>query len=98
MGNLLQMGYPASMNTNACLGFSVTAYQSWGVARDHCDTYQSTLVRIEGRLFKGHDGKADGLRQKAKVGYCPCCTQATRVELPPVKREGQIAFLLFLET
>ena len=35
------------------------AYQSWGVAYDHCEAYLSTLVRIEGRLSKGHDGKVD---------------------------------------
>ena len=55
-GNPLQMGYPASVNTDSRLGFSVAAYQSWGIAHDHCEAYRSTLVRIEGRLSKGRDG------------------------------------------
>ena len=72
------------MNTDDCPGYSVMEYQSWDVVYDHCEAWKSTLVRLEGRLSKGHEGKAkDGLCQKAKVGYCPCCTQATHVAIPP---------------
>ena len=83
LGNPDQVGYPASMNTDACLGYSVMGYQSWDVVYDHCEAWKWTLVRLEGRLSKGRDAKAkDGICQKAKVGYCPCCTRATHVAIP----------------
>ena len=81
MENPLQAGYPASVKTDACLGFSVMAYQSRGIAHGHCEAYLSTLVRIEGRLSKG-------LRQDVKVCRCPCCTQATHVAMPPAYSLG----------
>ena len=78
-----QVGYPASTNTDACLGKSDMGYQSWDAVYGHCEAWKWTLVRLEGRLSKGNDGKAkDGICQKAKVGYCPCCTRATLVAIP----------------
>ena len=82
-GSLLQMGYPASMNTDACLGISVMAHQSWGIVYGHCEAWQSTFVRIEGRLSKGRDRQADGLCQRANVCYSPGCACATHVAGPP---------------
>ena len=83
----LQEGYPASMITGASSGYSAMGYQSWDVVFDHCEASTSTLVRLEGRLSKGHGGEArDGLCQKAKVGYCPCCTRAAHVAIPPAYR------------
>ena len=59
------------MNTDACQVYSVMGYQSWGAAYDHCEAWKSTLVKLEGRLSKGHVTKATaGIRQKAKVGSC----------------------------
>ena len=46
-GNVLLMGHPASMNTGACLGFSVAANQSWDIAYDHCKASKSILARME---------------------------------------------------
>ena len=41
-------------------------------------------MRLEGRLSQGREAKVkDGLCRKAKVGYCPCCTQASHVAIPP---------------
>ena len=37
--NPLQVDYPASMNTDACLGFPVMAYQKWDIARGHCEAF-----------------------------------------------------------
>ena len=69
LGNPDQVGYPASMDADACLGYSVTGYQSWDVFYDHCEAWKRTLVRLEGRLPKGHEDKAkDGLCQEARVG------------------------------
>ena len=71
------------MDTDACLGFPVMAYRSRGIAYGHYGAWQSTLVRIEGRLSKSHDGKAGNLFRRAKVGYCPCCACVTHVAIPP---------------
>ena len=66
MENPEQVGCPASMAADACLGYSVMEYQSWDVVFDHCEAWESTLVGLEGRLSKGHEAKAkDGLCQKA---------------------------------
>ena len=32
-----QFGFPASLRADACLGFRATGYQSWEVARGHCE-------------------------------------------------------------
>ena len=87
------MEYLASMNTDACLGFPVMAHQSWGIAHGHCAARQSTLVGFEGRLSKGHNGKADGLCQKSTGGYCPCCARATRVAISPPYSLGPLGGL-----
>ena len=74
LGNSSQIEYPASMKTDACLGNSVMGYQSWDVVHNHSEAWMSILVRLEGRLSKGHVTNAkDGLCQKAKVGYIPRC-------------------------
>ena len=88
--NPLQVGYPASMDTDACLSFSVAAYQSQDIAHGHCEAYLSTLFRIEGRLSNCRDGKVGNLCQRAKVGYFPCSTQATHVAIPPTYYLGPI--------
>ena len=67
----LQLGYPAPMSTDASLGFSVMAYQSWDIVHGRCEAYLSTLVRIEGLPPKGRDGKTDNLFHRAKAGYFP---------------------------
>ena len=87
------MGNLASMITDACFSFSVMGYQPWGIAHGRCETYQSTLARIEGRLSDGRDGKADGLCLKAKVSYRPCCARATHVALPPSYSLGPLGDL-----
>ena len=87
----MQFGHPASMDTNACLEYSAMGYQSWDVAYGHCDAWETTLVRLEGRLSKGHDAKAkSNLRQKAQAGYCLCRTQATHVANFPAYARGAL--------
>ena len=91
LGNPQQVGYPASMNADACSGCSVMGHQSWGAVYGHCGAWKSTLARSEGRLSRGFEAKAkDGLCQRAKVGYCPCCTQATHVAIPPAYTLGAL--------
>ena len=69
---LLQAGYPASMNTDACLGFSVMDYQAWDIAHGHC----------EGSLSRGHDAGRGNSTRGGKVEYCPCCVRAAHVAIP----------------
>ena len=93
LGNPLQVGYPASMNTDAWFGFSVKAYQSRGSAYGHCEAWQSTLVRVEDPSSNGRDGETDSPCQRGKVVYCPCCTRATHVAIPPPYPLGPYAGL-----
>ena len=86
----MQIGFPASMNADARFGYSVMGYQSWDVVCDHCDAWKTTLVRLDGRLSKGRDAKAEGnLCQKAEVEKRHCCTCATHVAVPPAYARGE---------
>ena len=89
--NPVQIGYPASMDTDACLGYPAMGHQSWDVVYGHCAARKTTLVRLEGRLSTGHDAEAQGnLCQEAKAGYCPCCTRATHLANPPAYAMGEL--------
>ena len=66
-----QKGYPGTVNSDACLGFAVYAYQSMEVLFGPVGTRDDVLVRLEGLRCKGHSDK-QAVCQKAKVGYCPC--------------------------
>ena len=55
----------------------------------HCDGAKSILLRIEGYVCKGYEGTRETLAQKAKCGYCPCCTRPTHVLIPPAYEVGQ---------
>ena len=79
----MQIEYPASVNTDARLGYSATGYRSWVVVCDHCEAWKATIMRLEDRLSKGRDAKAGNIRQRAKAGYCPCCACATHAAVPP---------------
>ena len=57
-----QDGYPSSINTHACLGYSVLGYQRSELARTSCDG---------GRSSKGHAGakKEPDRRDKVAVAH-----------------------------
>ena len=57
LGNPEQLGYPGTVNSDACLGFSVYAYQSAEVLFDSAQTRDDVLVRLEGLRCKGHYDK-----------------------------------------
>ena len=76
-----QLGYPGTVNADACLGFSVYAYQSPEVLFDAAKTRDDVLVRLEGLRCKSHNDKQN-VCQKAKVGFCPCCAIPTHVAIP----------------
>ena len=73
-----QIGFPASMHADACLGYSATGYQSWGVAYNVLEARKFDLIRPAGPASQGRNAKGI-LTQKAKAGFCPCCVQATRI-------------------
>ena len=64
-----QKGYPGTVNADACLGFSVYAYQSAEVLFGPLGTRDDVLVRLEGLRRKGRNDKHNAC-QEAKVGYC----------------------------
>ena len=47
------VGYPPTMQTDACLRFSVMGHQSAFVAFNHCEAAKSLLARLTGRATKG---------------------------------------------
>ena len=55
--NPKQLGYPGTVNADACLGFSVYAYQSSEVLFDAVGTRDDVLARLEGLRCKGHNDK-----------------------------------------
>ena len=88
LGNPNQKGYPGTANSDACLGFSAHTYQSAEVLFGPVGTRDDVLVRIEGLRRKGRNDKGN-VRQKAKVGYCPCCAIPTHVGIPMSYRPGE---------
>ena len=70
------------MNPDACLGFSVMAYQVRDMAHGHCEAWKSTLVRLEGPHSKSHDAGRGNPVRRGKVGYCLRRVRATNVAIP----------------
>ena len=94
LGRLLargQIGSPASMHTDACLGYSAMGYQNWKVTHGAHEARKFNLIRLVGQVAKGRDAKGN-LTQKAKAGICPRCVQATRIAVPPSFRLGEYSF------
>ena len=79
--NPKQPGYPSTVNADACLGYSVYAYQSSGVLFDAIGTRDDVLVRLEGLRCKGRNDKQNVCRAE-KVGNRPCCAIPTHVGIP----------------
>ena len=70
-------GFPPSITADAQLGYSVMACQSGGILPESCVGDGSIFVRLE-----GHSGAKNELGRRARVGFCPCCTQATHSAVP----------------
>ena len=75
-----QIGAPATQNADANLGFAFYAYQSAAIALPPGESHRNILLRVEGTA--SHGGAGERL-QKAKVGYCVCCSYITHVAVPP---------------
>ena len=80
-----QIGAPATLNTDSNLGFACYAYQSASVALPPGEAHKHILLRVEGTATRGGSGQAP---QRAKVGYCPCCSIITHIAVPPSYEAG----------
>ena len=49
------------------------------------EAHRRILLRVEGTASRGGSGQA---LQKAKVGYCPCCSIITHIAVPPTYDAG----------
>ena len=81
-----QLGLPASTNTDGALGWAVYSYMAPEVLLRFCEGHKFLLLRIEGYCTRGHD--SSDVTQRAKVGLCPCCAEATHVLVPPCYAVG----------
>ena len=77
-----QVGYPATLDTDACLGFSVASYQAWEILYGSCGAAAFNPVRLSGPVARGHDAPKYTPTQRGKVGLCPCYVVATHVAVP----------------
>ena len=69
--------FPPGITAGAQLGYSVMTYQSVEILSESCVGDGSIFVRLE-----GHSGAKNELARRAKVGFCPCCSQATHSAVP----------------
>lgn len=74
-----QVGYRASMNMGASLGYATMGRQPPFLAFQNCVPQRSLLVRLEGQATRAHRAEEAELAQRAKVGYRPCRTRSTRI-------------------
>ena len=78
-----QAGYPAPMNTEACLGYSTMGYQSAELAIQSCDAQRRLPVRRVGKATRGHGAGQKELAQRAEVGFRLCCATLSPAAVPP---------------
>ena len=67
----LQIGLPASVDTDGKLGWALYAYMSTEILMNHCHGAQSLLLRVDGVCSKGSEALKSELAQRAKCGICP---------------------------
>ena len=84
-----QIGFPPSMNADAKLGFPRTVYQSAMVARNSREARELALIRLARATSRSHPAPEADSAQREQVGYCPCCTRATHVAVPPTYSFGR---------
>ena len=80
-----QIGLPGTQSADANLGFAFYAYQSAEVALPPGEKRREILLRVAGAATHGGSGEK---LQKAKVGYCVCCSAITHVAVPPTYPTG----------
>ena len=88
-----QVGYPPSVATDAQLGFPVMAYQSAELLSGRCEGDGNILARLVGARARAQ--KANNhvdVAQRAKVGFCLCCSKPTHVAAPVRRSVGEYSF------
>ena len=79
---------PGSDGPGASLSFSHMAPRSAHVAMNLCEAGEFLPIRFVGTASRTRTAPRQDAAQRAKAGYCPCCTQATRVAIPPLYAMG----------
>ena len=85
------MGVLPTIAKEASLGYSVMAYQSAQEVADHLEAGRPLLAHLKGATSQGRGAAGAELAQKAKFGYCPGCTGASRAAVPPTYELGEFA-------
>ena len=88
----VQVGYRPSVVAGAQLGFPVMAYQSAELLIGQREDSGRILVRIESTCSRARMSEKNAeTAQRAKVGYCPCCTRPTHIAAPSRYVVGEFA-------
>ena len=85
----LQIGLPASVNTDGKLGWALYSYMSTEILMNHCHGAQSLLLRVEGVCSRGSEALKSELAQRARCGICPRCALATQILVPATYDVGR---------
>ena len=88
-----QVGYPPTMDSGAPLGSSCMGYQSPDVAFGSRGAAGCLSFGLVGATPRAHSLSKQNLAHRARVGYCPNCTRATRVGLPATYALGEYSTL-----
>ena len=86
-----QVGYPPTMSTDADLGYSPAGNRSAVIAGAKRDAGKLILARLGRTVVEAHTAPKPSPRQRAKSGYCSCCTRATRAAIPPRCEPGEFS-------
>ena len=73
-----QVGYPASMDRDAWVGYSIMS----GQASQSCGAQWSLLGRLGGQSMRGRGVVRKELVQWAKLGLRACCSRVTHIGAP----------------
>ena len=79
----------ASWLSPASIGPSRMGYHGAEVALKPRVAAKFTLVRLLGTTSRAHSANKPDAEPRAKDGYCPCCTRATHVAIPPTHSLGE---------
>ena len=71
-----------SVHEDGSLEYAILAYQSSWATFHHCGAGKAIRVRLEGEASPGHGAGSPDVPQRAKAGYCPCCTVPTHIATP----------------
>ena len=82
------IGFPPAMDADASSGFSSMGSRSAHVAINLRDVGDFALIRFAETGSRARATPESGTAQRAKAGYCACCTGATHAAIPPMYAPG----------